>query len=91
LADVAIPGLRGLENEFERFRKDCLEGFSDEDVRNSRLVYFAGAYAATYRLLSILFLKIPDKKKHALFRRIAREMKAFQKEVEQAAAAVKTK
>jgi hypothetical protein len=73
--------MNGLEHEFERFRKVCLQDASDEETANVRSIFMAGALAASARILDFLDSDLPPARKHALLRRVARECAAMQRQV----------
>lgn len=55
------------------------------EVQNVKRMYLAGALAQANRILSFLDSDLPEKRKHALLRRVARECESFKREIMEAA------
>lgn len=83
--------MNGLDAEFDRFAKICLDGASPDEVANVKRMFFAGALAQADRMLSILDADLPAQRKSALLRRIARECQGFKKRIEAEAKQLDTK
>lgn len=69
--------MKGLDAEFERFRHICLFGKDDKETHSAKLIFMAGALAASARILGIIDAELPDIKRRALLRRVAREAERF--------------
>jgi hypothetical protein len=77
--------MRGLEFEFERFQTICLADVPPDEIENIKAVFMAGALAASDRILAILNSGMPNNRKAALLRRVARECQSFKNEITNAA------
>lgn len=73
--------MKGLDAEFTRFSEQALEPTPGADIENTKLIFMAGALAASQRILDIIYSGLPDKKRAALLRRVERECFAFQQAI----------